>query len=89
MEYSKKFNELSHFAATQVATVEMRMDHFEQGLKGSIEKIVVGHAYASFQEMFQRAMKIARVMDETKVKNREIGQPKRKFSWRVQFLGKQ
>ena len=58
----------------------MRMDHFEQGLKGRIEKIVVGHAYASFQEMFQRAMKIARVMDETEVESREMGQPKRKFS---------
>jgi len=32
MEYAAKFNELSRFAPHQVATEEMKMDHFEQGL---------------------------------------------------------
>jgi len=37
MEYAVKFNELSHFAPTQIATKEMRMDHFEQRLKGEVK----------------------------------------------------
>jgi len=36
IEYAEKFNELSRFARNQVATEEMRMGHFEQGLKGEI-----------------------------------------------------
>jgi len=36
MEYTAKFNELSRFAPNQVATEEMKMDHFEQGLRGPI-----------------------------------------------------
>ena len=37
MEYAAKFNELSRFALNQVATEEMRMNHFEQGLRGEIK----------------------------------------------------
>jgi len=37
-EYAAKFNELSHFAPNQVATEEMRIDYFEQGLKGRQSK---------------------------------------------------
>jgi len=52
MEYVAKFNELSHFAPNQLATEKMRMDHFEQGLKGSIRSIIVGHSFYSYQEMY-------------------------------------
>jgi len=38
MEYAAKFNELSCFAPHQVATEEMKMDPFEQGLKGSTSR---------------------------------------------------
>ena len=34
IEYAVKFNALSRFAPNQVATEEMRMDHFKQGSKG-------------------------------------------------------
>jgi len=37
MEYAAKLNELSCVTLNQVATKEMRMDHFKQGLKGSIK----------------------------------------------------
>ena len=37
IEYAAKFNELNHFAPNQVATEEMRMDHFEQGLKREVQ----------------------------------------------------
>jgi len=50
-EYAVRFNELSRFAPNQVITEELRMDHFEQGLKGEIKQIIAGYAYASFQEM--------------------------------------
>ena len=43
MEYACKFNELSRFAPHQVSTEERRMDHFEQGLKGSIRSMIAGH----------------------------------------------
>ena len=79
-EYAAKFNELSRFALNQVATEEMKMDHFEQGLKGPIKKMIAGHVFMSFQEMYQRAVKIARVIDETEAESRQIGQAKRKFS---------
>ena len=42
MEYAAKFNELSRFSPHQVATEERRMDHFEQGLKGSIRSMIAG-----------------------------------------------
>ena len=48
MEYAAKFNELSHFAPNQVTTKEMRMDHFEQKLRGEVKLIIGGQTYDSF-----------------------------------------
>jgi len=70
MEYAAKFNKLSRFAPNQVATKEMRIDHFEQGLKEEIKQIIVGYAYINFQEMYQRAAKVARIIDDTKIENK-------------------
>jgi len=64
-ECAAKFNELSRFAPNQVATEEMKMDHFEQGLKGLIKRMIAGYVFTSFQEMYQRVVKIARVIEET------------------------
>jgi len=80
IEYAAKFNELSRFAPNQVATKEMKMDHFEQGLKGPIKKMIAGHVFTSFQEMYQRAVKIARVIAETEAESRQLGLAKRKFN---------
>jgi len=60
----------------------MRMNHFEQGLKGEIKKIIEGYAYTNFQEMYQRAVKVARIIDETKIKNKEKGRAKREIGRR-------
>jgi len=79
IEYLAKFNELSRFVPNQMATEEMRMDHFEKGLKGEVKQIIARYAYTNFQEMYQRAVKIIRIMNETKIKNREKDQVKRKF----------
>ena len=69
VEYVAKFSELSHFASNQVATEEMRMYPFEQGQKGSIKRMIAGHVFTSFQEMYQRALKIAWVIEETEAKS--------------------
>ena len=80
MEYAANFNELSRFSPNQVATEEMRMNHFEQGLKGEIKQIIAGYAYTNFQEMYQRTVKVARIIDETKIENKEKGRVTRKIS---------
>jgi len=51
-EYTAKFNELSCFTRNQAATEEVRIDHFEQGLKGEVKQTIAGHAYGNFQEMY-------------------------------------
>jgi len=48
MQYAAKFNELNRFAPHQVAIEEMKIDYFEQGLKGSIKSMIAGHSFANF-----------------------------------------
>ena len=57
----------------------MKMDRFEQGLKGPIKRMIAGYVFTSFQEMYQRAVKIAWFIEETKAEGRQIGLAKRKF----------
>jgi len=90
IEYAAKFNELSLFAPNQVATEEMRIDHFKQGLRGEVKQIIAGYTYDNFQEMYQKAVKIARIMNETETENREKGPSKEEiWPWGIQLLGKQ
>jgi len=56
MEYAVKFNELNHFAPHQVAIEEMRMNHFQHGLKRGIKSMIAGHSLNNFQEMYERAV---------------------------------
>ena len=81
MEYAAKFNELSQFARHQVPTEEMKMDRFEQGPKGSIKSMVAGHSFKNFREMYQRAIKITRVLEETMWENRTSNLGKRKIDY--------
>ena len=37
IEFAAKFSEVSRFTPNQVATDEMRMGHFEQGLRGEVK----------------------------------------------------
>jgi len=78
-EFAAKFNELSCFAPNQVTTEEIKIDHFEQGLKGPIKRMIAGHVFTSFQGMYQRAVKTARIIEETEAESRQIGLAKRKF----------
>ena len=79
IEYAVKFNELSRFAPNQMATEEMRMVHFEQGLKGEVKQTIVGDTYANFQEIYQMAVKVAHIINMVEIENREKGQAKKKF----------
>ena len=79
IEYAAKFNELSRFAPHQMATEEMRIGRFEQGLRGEVKQIMAGYTYDNFQEMYEKAVKIARVMNETEIEIREKNQVKEKF----------
>jgi len=55
------------------------MDHFEQGLKGSIRSMIAGHTFDHFQDMYQRAVEIARVLEESKNESRALSQGKRRM----------
>jgi len=55
------------------------MNHFEQGLKGQIKQIIAEYAHTSFKEMYQRAVKIARIINEIEIEDRGKGQVKEKF----------
>jgi len=74
-----KFNELSRFAPNQMAIEEMRIDHFEQGLRGEVKQIMGGYIYDSFQEMYQKVVKIAYIISEAEIKDRYKDQVKEKF----------
>jgi len=79
IEYAVKFNELSRFTPNQVPTEKMRMDHFEQGLNGEVKQTIAGHTYLNSQEMYQSVVKVACIINETKIENREKGSSKEKF----------
>jgi len=79
MEYATKFNELSRFAPHQVDTEERRMEHFEQGLRGDIKSMIAGQTFENFHEMYQQAMKIARVLGDSKMKKQALEAGKRKM----------
>jgi len=83
MEYAAKFNELSRFAMHQVNTEERKMDHFEQGLRGDIKSVIAGQTFTSFQDMYQRAVKVAWVLEENEKETQILNlEPKRREQFR-------
>ena len=66
MEYASKLNELSCFAQHQINTEERKMDHFERGLRGDIRSMIAGQTFDNFHDMYQRVVKIARVLKESR-----------------------
>jgi len=80
MECAIVFNEPRCFAPTRVATGEMKMDHFKQRLRGNIKQMIAGHNYANFKELYQRAVKIARDIEETEAENKKSNLGKRKLN---------
>jgi len=62
-----------------VDTEERRMDHFEQGLRGDIRSMIAGQTFANFQKMYQWAVKIARVLEESRLGKQALEAGKRKM----------
>jgi len=58
---------------------ERKMDHFKQGLRGNIRSMIAGQTFQNFQEMYQRAVKIAQVLEESENENRALNLGKRKM----------
>ena len=92
MEYATKFNELSRFAPHQVDTEERRMGDFEQGMRGDIRSMIAGQTFENSHEMYQWAVKIARVLEESKMEKqaleagkRKMGSPRRGFPSNKRF----
>ena len=54
------------------------MDHFEQGLRGDIKSVITWHTFANFQEMYQRAVKIIRVVEENERESQALNLEKRR-----------
>jgi len=79
LEYATKLNKLSRFALHQINTEERRMDHFEQGLRGYIRSMIAGQTFDNFHEMYQRAVKIARVLKDTEMEKQALAFGKRKM----------
>ena len=67
LEYATRFNELSRFIPHQIHTEERRINHFEQGLRGDIRSMIAGQTFDNFHDMYQWAVKIAKVLEETKM----------------------
>jgi len=44
-----------------------------------VKQIIARYTYGSFQEMYEKAVKIARIMSETEIENREKDQVKEEF----------
>jgi len=78
MDYAAKFNELSRFAPHQVNIEERKMDHFEQGLRADIKSVTACQNFDNFQDMYQRAVKIACVLKETEKENQARNLEKQK-----------
>jgi len=65
------------------------MEHFEQGLKGNIKSMIASHTFENFQVMYQKAIKIARVLEESESENQTLSLEKRKKdSYKPGFQGR-
>jgi len=88
VEYATKFNELSRFSPHQITTEEKKMDHFKQGLRGDIRSMIAGQNFDNFHDMYQRAVKMARVLEESKRESQALALGKQKIEpYRKGFLG--
>jgi len=48
LEYVAKFNELSLVGLNHVAIEEIKMDHFERGLRGTIKSMIMGDTFDNY-----------------------------------------
>ena len=59
-QYARRFIELGRFAPHLIATEEMRADHFQEGVRHDIRRMVVSHRISTFQELVDVATLVER-----------------------------
>ena len=69
MEYGAKFTELSRFGRHLVDTEQWKVDRFEDGLDIEIRKSLSSQAFTKYPDIYQRAMRVEKVLDESNAKN--------------------
>ena len=69
MEYAAKFTELSRFGRHLVDTEQRKVDRFENGLDIEIRKRLSSQVFTKHQDIYQRAMGVEKVLNESKAKN--------------------
>lgn len=72
MEYGAKFTELSRFGRHLVDTEQRKVDRFEDGLDIEIRKSLSSQAFTKYPDIYQRAMRVEKVLDESNAKNAPI-----------------
>ena len=69
MEYGAKFTELSRFGRHLVDTEQRKVDRFEDGIDIEIRKGLSSQVFTKYQNIYQRAMRVEKVLNEGKTKN--------------------
>ena len=70
MEYRSIFTELSRFGRHLVDTEQRKADQFEDGLNLGICIASSSQVFSEYQDVYQRAMWIEKVLNESKIKNK-------------------
>ena len=66
MEYGAKFIELSRFGRHLVDTEQRKVYRFEDGLDIEIRKGLSSQVFTKYQDIYQRAMRVEKVLNESK-----------------------
>lgn len=68
MEYGAKFTELSQFERHLVDIEQRKVDRFEDGLDIEICKGLSSQVFTKYQDIYQRAMRVEKILNESKAK---------------------
>jgi len=69
MEYGAKFAELSQFKRHLVDTEQRKVNQFEDGLDIEIRKGLPSQVFTKYQDIYQRVMRVEKILNEIKAKN--------------------
>ena len=64
LEYTSKFIECSHFALTYMTNEKLRMNPFEAKLNPSLKEQMSVRHYTLYEDMYDTAVTVKRVMKE-------------------------
>ena len=69
MEYGAKFIELSRFGRHLIDSEQRKVDRFEDGLELGIRTALSSQIFNKYQDIYQRAIRVEKVLNENKIKN--------------------